>query len=52
VVSHEVGLRPFTGYFTTGDATAYPIDIPAGFELSSAQQERLTNTWPKGPGKF
>ena len=41
VVSHEVGLRPFTGYFTTGDATAYPIDIPAGFELSSAQQERL-----------
>jgi hypothetical protein len=41
VVSHEVGLRPFTGYFTTGDATAYPIDIPEKYELTPPQDERL-----------
>ena len=41
VISHEVGLRPFTGYFTNGDATAYPIDIPEGFELTPDQNERL-----------
>jgi hypothetical protein len=41
VVTHEVGLRPFTGYFTPGEATAYPIHIPAGFELSPSQNARL-----------
>ncbi len=41
VVSHEVGLRPFTGFFTRGDATAYPIQIPDDFELSQSQNERL-----------
>jgi hypothetical protein len=41
VISHEVGLMPFTGYFTPGEATAYPIDIPVGYELSAAQNERL-----------
>lgn len=41
VVSHEVGLRPMTAYFTTGDATAYPIDIPETFELSDEQNARL-----------
>lgn len=41
VISHEVGLQPFTGYFTTGEATAYPIDIPANFELSSEQNQKL-----------
>lgn len=41
VISHEVALQPFTGYFTTGEATAYPIDIPAEFELSDAQNARL-----------
>ena len=41
VVSHEVGLRPYTGFFTTGDATAYPIDIPQEFELDAEQNERL-----------
>ncbi len=40
VVTHEVGLRPFSGFFTHGHATAYPIDIPADFELD-AQQEAL-----------
>ena len=41
VITFEVGLQPFTGYFTDGDATAYPIDIPESFQLSSAQNERL-----------
>ncbi len=41
VISHEVGLMPFTGYFTPGEATAYPIDIPKGYQLSGAQNERL-----------
>lgn len=41
VISHEVGLRPFTAFFTEGEATAYPIDIPADFELTPTQEERL-----------
>jgi hypothetical protein len=41
VISHEVGLRPNTVFFTEGDATAYPIDIPETFELSSGQNRRL-----------
>ena len=41
VVSHEVGLRPYTAYFTTGDATAYPIHIPEDFELNPQQNQRL-----------
>lgn len=41
VISHEVGLQPLTAFFTEGDATAYPIDIPAGFELSAEQEKRL-----------
>ncbi len=41
VISHEVGLRPFTAFFTTGDATAYPIQIPGEFQLSPEQDRRL-----------
>jgi hypothetical protein len=41
VISHEVGLRPFSGFFTTGDATAYPIDLPESFQLTPAQNEVL-----------
>lgn len=41
VISHEVGLQPFTAFFTPGDATAYPIQIPQSFELTSAQNQRL-----------
>jgi len=40
-VTHEVGLQPFSAFFTTGEATAYPLDIPADFELSDAQNQRL-----------
>ncbi|MCC6146334.1 MAG: hypothetical protein IT308_02070 [Anaerolineaceae bacterium] len=42
-ISHEVGLRPSTAFFTTGEATAYPIDIPQEFELTSVQEKRLDN---------
>jgi hypothetical protein len=41
VISHEVGLRPYTGFFTTGDATAYPIQISDSFKLDEEQNQRL-----------
>ncbi|HTX78188.1 MAG TPA: hypothetical protein VMC62_00900, partial [Longilinea sp.] len=41
VITHEVGTLPFTGYFTEGEATAYPIHIPTDFELNEAQNARL-----------
>ncbi len=41
VVTHEVGLQPFSGFFTDGDATAYPIHIPDEFELNAGQEARL-----------
>lgn len=41
VVTHEVGFRPFSAFFTDGQATAYPIHIPAGFDLSPEQDARL-----------
>ena len=41
VITHEVGLQPATAYFTAGEATAYPIHIPADFELSEAQNTKL-----------
>ena len=41
VISHEVGLRPMTAFFTPGDATAYPIQIADSFQLSPEQDSRL-----------
>jgi hypothetical protein len=41
VISHEVGLRAASAYFTDGEATIYPIEIPEGFEMSIAQNARL-----------
>ncbi len=41
VVTHEVGLRPYTAFFTHGEATAYPLDIPDTFELDDAKNARL-----------
>jgi len=41
VYSYEVGLRPLSAFFTSGDATAYPLELPAGFELSVEQNARL-----------
>jgi hypothetical protein len=34
-------MRPFTAFFTDGEATAYPIEIPADFHLSPEQDQRL-----------
>jgi hypothetical protein len=40
-ICHEVGMLPFTAFFTEGEATAYPIDIPESFQLSEVQNARL-----------
>ncbi len=40
-ITHEVGLQPFSAFFSTGEATAYPLHVPADFELSEAQDNRL-----------
>ena len=40
-LTHEVGLRPKTVFFTEGEATAYPLHIPDEFELNDAQNARL-----------
>jgi hypothetical protein len=41
VITHEVSFQPFSAFFTEGQATAYPIDIPADFDLDDAQNHRL-----------
>jgi hypothetical protein len=41
VITHEVGLQPFSAFFTEGEATAYPLHIPQDFELNEAQNARL-----------
>jgi hypothetical protein len=41
VITHEVGMQPFSAFFSDGEATAYPIDIPQDFELSQEQDVRL-----------
>ena len=40
-ITHEVGLQPFSAFFTTGEATAYPLTIPDEFELDEKQNSRL-----------
>ena len=42
-VAHEVGFQRYSTFFTTGEPTAYPIDIPEEFELNADQNERLDN---------
>jgi hypothetical protein len=41
VVTHEVGLQPFSAFFTEGEATAYPIHIPDNFEMTPQQNAEL-----------
>lgn len=41
VITHEVGLQPASAFFTEGEATAYPIHIPAEFELNDEQNAKL-----------
>lgn len=53
VVTHEVGLQPFSAFFSHGHATAYPIDVPAEFELNPGQEARLNAYLEKRfQGKF
>ena len=40
-IAHEVGMLPFTAFFTDGEATAYPIDIPESYTLSAVQDQKL-----------
>ena len=41
VITHEVGFRPFSAFFTDQQATAYPLDIPDGYDLSPEQNSSL-----------
>lgn len=41
VFTHEVGIRPLSAFFTPGEATAYPVDIPEDFQLNSEQEQQL-----------
>jgi hypothetical protein len=41
VITHEVGFQPFSAFFTEGQATAYPMQIPEEFDLSAEQNVRL-----------
>ncbi|MCX6055504.1 MAG: hypothetical protein NTZ74_11440 [Chloroflexi bacterium] len=41
VITHEVGIQPFSAFFTSGEATAYPMVIPPDFHLSDEMEEKL-----------
>jgi len=41
VITHEVGLSLKSGFFTRGDATAYPIHLAEDFQLTIEQNQRL-----------
>ena len=41
VITHEVCHQPLTAFFSSGEATAYRIDIPQDFELNLEQDKRL-----------
>ena len=40
-ITHEVGARPFSAFFTHGEATAYPIAIPEHFVLGDEENRAL-----------
>jgi hypothetical protein len=39
--THEVSFQRFSAFFTEGQATAYPLQIPAAFQLTPEQNARL-----------
>ncbi|MFO8036886.1 MAG: hypothetical protein R6U57_09710 [Anaerolineales bacterium] len=41
VITHEVNLQPFSAFFTEGQATIYPLNIPEDFQLTKQQNQRL-----------
>ena len=40
-VAFEVGFQPFSTFFTDGEPTAYPVNIPGDFELNPEQNIQL-----------
>ena len=53
VITQEVSFQRFSAFFTTGEATAYPINIPEDFKLSEKQNRRLDEYLEKRfQGKF
>jgi len=41
VVTHEVGLRPFSAFFSPADATFREVELPADYQLGDAQRQAL-----------
>lgn len=41
VITHEVGLRPLSAFFTAGEATAYPMTIDPSFQLDDEMEKQL-----------
>jgi hypothetical protein len=41
VITHEVGMRALSAFFTPEEATAYPVHLPPDFVLSPQQNDRL-----------
>lgn len=41
VITHEVGIQPFSAFFTDGEATAYPMHIEDDFQLNDEMNNRL-----------
>ena len=41
VITHEVGFRPFSAYFSSREATAYPLEIPEGWVLGPDEEHLL-----------
>jgi hypothetical protein len=41
VITHEVGFKPFSAFFSDQDATAYPIEILPEYQLSEEQNVLL-----------
>lgn len=53
VISHEVGMLPFSAFFTYKEATAYPVKVDSDFQLSKTQEARLDGYLEKRfQGKF
>jgi hypothetical protein len=41
VITHEVGLRPYSAFFSHGEATFRELELEHDFQLNSDQEERL-----------
>jgi len=41
VITYEVGFQRFSAFFTEGEATAYPIQLPKEFDLNEQQNKKL-----------